>query len=188
MRASTLKLAEAIQSPLENSDQLTVVIAFEDAASRQWALQTYGQIIHQMDESEARVRTVWWKLDALMDAGLARTAAQSAAGADMIVIAAHGDRELPSETKTWIKQWLPHKAYGGSALVALLDGQHYGPAHRFLQTAASRGNMDFLYRPVEIVRHSLPIHVLPAPKTTGDTAFGVEETDSFSTARWGINE
>jgi hypothetical protein len=94
-----------------------------------------------------------WKFDLLRIPELRDVAATDAAGADMILIATHGDGELPTEVKAWIDGWLVEKRKmyeRQSTLAALFDAlpKTVGiPAlaqFAYLQRVARKGNMDFL--------------------------------------------
>jgi hypothetical protein len=62
-----------------------------------------------------------WTFDLLREPLLRDWAIGEAADADMVVIAACGDAELPDYVKTWIEHWLLQRGEKRSILVGILD-------------------------------------------------------------------
>src|SRR6266496_5988323 len=68
-----------------------------------------------------------WTFELLRQPRLRGWTATQAASADMIIIAARADKELPDYVKTWIESWLPQKREGLATLVGIL-GEEAEPA------------------------------------------------------------
>lgn len=124
-----------------------VVIAYEDA-------ETFHRVKGALNDFFAgnaaahQGKTAAWKFELLQDLRLSRMALEDAATADLIVISAHGDSDLPAAVKNWIAHWLDNKTTDGGVLVALLDAasQECRPAAQifhYLGTAAASGHFEW---------------------------------------------
>ena len=98
-----LKSAEREAAPAFN-----VVIAYEDFETGKNAKKTYDFLVEHLGH-ECEFNNQMWKFDVLALPKLKEIAARDAAEADIIIIAAHGTCELPSEVKSWIDRWLREK-------------------------------------------------------------------------------
>jgi len=118
-------------------------------------------------------------------------AAKDAAAAEIIIISAHGGRELPGEVKSWIEMWLGYKTEA-SALVALFDIEtDINPARAYLADIASRAQIEFFCQPGQWpgAPHTRSTTTLAHPRNEKTMAFlanATEEVPSFP--HWGINE
>ena len=89
-----------------------------------------------------------WTFELLRQPRLRGWAATEAAGANMNIIAARGDRELPDHVKTWIESWLPQRREGLATLVGILgeEAEPSGQTRRlcaYLRQMAEKGRMRF---------------------------------------------
>jgi len=129
------------------SQRLTIVMVYEDYATGKLAQQIFGNVAEQLGP-DCGLDHQMWKFDLLRSPRLQELAAEEAAEAIMIIIAAHGDAQLPDEVKTWITKWSSMKRTHPSALVALFDGNNLSPHDRvatrsYLQHVAQTERMDF---------------------------------------------
>ena len=87
----------------------------------------------------------------LQDPGVRDAAAQDAAVADIVIIAAHGDSELPEHVDYWFQAWVGRNA-SPMAMVALFDRPTASAEVReevraSLARIAQTGGMDFFAEP-----------------------------------------
>ncbi len=115
-----LELNQPFMQPFEPAKDLKVVVACESskAAGRVCAVL---EVIGRNCEMEGRLIYSWWNFDGLTVAALRKLAAMEAAAANIIVIAAHDQEELPEEVINWLNQCLAMTEFHPRALVALLD-------------------------------------------------------------------
>ena len=92
-----------------------------------------------------------WTFELLRQPCLREWAATEAAGADMIIIAARGDKELPDHVKIWMESWLPQRREGLATLVGIL-GEEAAPSGEtrrlcaYLRQMAQKGHMRFFWQ------------------------------------------
>jgi len=99
-----------------------------------------------------------WKFETLDNLRLGTEAAKAAAEADMIIIAASGEYELPAQVKNWFERWLPLKRKGVTALVALRDDHDQtfyenSPLCAYLRWVARKWGLDFFSNSAEWWQH-----------------------------------
>jgi hypothetical protein len=88
-----------------------------------------------------------WTFELLRHPRLRDWAATEAGGANMIIIAARGDKELPDHVKAWIESWLPQRREGLGILVGILGEEAEPPGETrlcaCLRQMAEKGHMRF---------------------------------------------
>lgn len=98
-------------------------------------------------ESDFNLSNKLWSFDLLRSPKIREFAARDTAEADMIIISAHGEGDLPEEIKAWLQRWLQRKKNDDGALVALVDNHPSSgdgcPALTYLEQIASKAGMDF---------------------------------------------
>jgi hypothetical protein len=62
-----------------------------------------------------------WRFDVLQEAGLRETALNEASVAVIVLVSAHGRRDLPKVVSDWLQQWLKRKSKEPRALIVSLD-------------------------------------------------------------------
>jgi len=169
---------------------LNVVIAYEDLETGKRAMKTYEYMVQQLGD-QCLFANQMWKFDVLAVPKLKDFAAKDAAAAEIIIISAHGNRDLPGEVKSWIEMWLGFKTEAG-ALVALFDGDgDFNPARAYLADIASRAQIEFFCQPTVWSgnAHTRSTTTLAHPRNEKTIAFlasASPEVPSFP--HWGINE
>ncbi len=169
---------------------LNVVIAYEDLETGKRAMKTYEYMVQQLGE-DCLFANQMWKFDVLAVPKLKDIAAKDAAAAEIIIISAHGGRDLPAEVKSWIEMWLGYKTEA-SALVALFDGDtEFNPARAYLEDIASRAQIEFFCQPSIRLgsAQTRSTTTLAHPRSEKTFAFlttATQEVPSFP--HWGINE
>lgn len=149
MQSSLLTEREG-EEGMQITCNINVVIAFEDAAAGKHAEGFYERLKERLG-SDFEFTRYQWSFALLQDAGVRDAAAQDAALADMVIIATHGDAELPAHVDYWFQAWVGRHA-GPMALVALFDRPATSvEAREDLRSAlaciAQTGGMDFFAEP-----------------------------------------
>jgi len=169
---------------------LNVVIAYEDLETGKRAMKTYEYMVQQLGE-QCLFANQMWKFDVLAVPKLKDIASKDAAAAEIIIISAHGGRELPAEVKSWIEMWLSYKTEA-SALVALFDTDtEFNPARTYLADIASRAQIEFFCQPGQWpgATHTRSTNTLAHPRSEKTIAFLANVTQEVpSFPHWGINE
>lgn len=88
----------------------------------------------------------WWSFDQLGDGCVYQEAAQAAAEADIIAVAAGSKHSLPSQTEAWIEAWLILRKEREGTLACVVGDSviENPPVQRHLRKVAHRAGMDFL--------------------------------------------
>ncbi len=144
----TLFNSMAGDSDLSNSPNLNVVLAYEDYAAGIDAVRTLSRLAQRPVLAGAFDAPAVWPFQTLAGPALRSIAAQEAAMADLIIVAAHCPGPLPIPVRQWIELWLGLREPSPAALVALLDGvddDTHAPAsiEPYLLHCAERAGMDF---------------------------------------------
>ena len=191
---SLLAKPTASDSLMEKGDLFSAVVLYEDLATRHRAMQICDRLVQRF-WADVEFDFNWWRFDFLHDSALAGDAVRLAARSELILLAAHAGRELPTAVKDWIESWLPIREPGFGVLVAMIGTEEdrlrgLSPIHVYLREAAQRANMDYLPQ------------VIDAPLGTHDTSIETitkraEKVTSLldgilhrppTPVRWGINE
>ncbi|MHB8520909.1 MAG: hypothetical protein ACYDH9_09130 [Limisphaerales bacterium] len=144
---------EAVDNPEEErvepgkARRFEVVVAYEDFATGIRAKKAFDGVLRELG-SDLTFNCKLWKFDILRIPQLKEMAADDAAEADMVLIAAHSGSELPAGVKKWIDLWVTRRRPGPRALVSLLDPEEGSPSGRnlvcnYLHQVSERGHMDF---------------------------------------------
>jgi hypothetical protein len=88
----------------------------------------------------------WWRFKYLADPEIAMEAAQRAAQADLILLAAQSP-ELPVDVQRWFEGWLPNRQTGDGALVLVQPSPNEAapslPLRSYLRSTAKRAHLDY---------------------------------------------
>jgi len=177
-------------SDRDMNSALNVVIAYEDLETGKRAMKTYEYMVQQLGD-QCLFANQMWKFDVLAVPKLKDIAAKDAAAAEIIIISAHGGRDLPADVKSWIETWLGYKTEA-SALVALFDGESdFNPARTYLMDIASRAQIEFFCQPdiwpgAPQTRSTSTLAHPRSEKTMAFLTTTTQEVPSFP--HWGINE
>jgi hypothetical protein len=141
-------LAKSSDSLPKKADSFSAVVLYEDHATRDHAMEVCDRLVHKF-WADVEFEFSWWRFDFLQDSALASDAVRLAARSELILLAAHAGRELPSPVKSWIESWLPIRKPGFGVLVAMIGTEAdrlkgLSPIHVYLREAAQRAYMDYL--------------------------------------------
>ena len=96
-------------SELDITCNLNVVIAFEDVAAGKHAQRFYEYLTERLG-ADFEFTRYQWNFSLLKDPNVREVAARDAATADIVIVATHGDNDVPDHFKSWIKMWLGRNA------------------------------------------------------------------------------
>ena len=177
-------------SDREIDSALNVVIAYEDLETGKRAMKTYEYMVQQLGD-QCLFANQMWKFDVLAVPKLKEIAAKDAAAAEIIIVSAHANRELPTAVRDWIELWLAHKTEA-SALVGLFDANTIeNPIRTYLTEVARRAKIEFFCQPglwpgSAATRSASTLARPRNDKTFAFLANATQEAPAFS--HWGINE
>jgi len=144
----TTKISKAAPRPRRAERvPLKTVIVYDGFADLIRAYEMWAAIVARLKDKIQIVSSAW-DFTGLRDPRLRRQAALNTASANVIVLSASGQSELPVYMLHWINSWLPWKKGRRAALVAVLDQQAPLPpaaAHlrNYLRRSAEQAGMDF---------------------------------------------
>lgn len=169
---------------------LNVVIAYEDLETGKRAMKTYEYMVQQLGE-QCLFANQMWKFDVLAVPKLKDIAAKDAAAAEIIIVSAHGGRDLPAEVKSWIEMWLGYRTEAGALVGLFDDDSEFNPARTYLANVASRAKIEFFCQPGiwPGAPHTRSASTTAHPRNEKAIAFlttATQEVPSFP--HWGINE
>jgi hypothetical protein len=170
----------------ERARRCAVVSIYEDLGSRQLLLQLCDSLARKFKD-DLEFQFDWWRFKYLADPEIAMEAAQSAAQADLILLAAQSP-DLPVDVQKWFEGWLPNRG-AGDGLLVLVQPSPKGASQSlpaYLRLTAQRARLDYL-------RLSSPgptagvAGIVPGPPLFQPD---VNEllTDDDPPLHWGINE
>ncbi|MBM3840656.1 MAG: hypothetical protein FJ398_22385 [Verrucomicrobia bacterium] len=127
---------------------LRFFIAYENIEMGLQALQLYQRVARRFGQ-EHRFQLDLWKFEALGVPSLDKHAAEEAAAADLVIVAANRDDRVPLDLRIWVEQWTDRKIGKECVLVFLSEHSHSAPdgaapLHTFLRDVASQNLMTFL--------------------------------------------
>ena len=128
----------------ETTKRCGVVSIYEDLGSRDLLLHLCDALAWKFRD-DLEFQFDWWRFKYLADPAIAMEAAQSAAQADLILLAAQSP-ELPVEVQKWFEGWLPKREAGDGALV-LVQPSPKGASQSlpaYLRLTAKRARLDYL--------------------------------------------
>ena len=95
-----------------------IVILYEDGETRVGIREALAKAVRQ---SGYKCRISEWKFSMLDSPAMLKQAVEDTATAEMIVVCARGNSELPEAVKVWTEQWLANKTTSTGIFIGLLD-------------------------------------------------------------------
>ena len=154
-----INVSNDIASPAAK-EQWRVVVVCEDEFNHDRAIALSHELVSRF-WSEFEFEFQWWQFNNLFDSARAMEAAEAAAQADMIVVAANAGGDFPDSIKGWCKAWLKLRNSREGAVVGLI-GTPDKPARpsetkmHYLHDLAHRAEMDFLSELGSVLSHKVP--------------------------------
>jgi hypothetical protein len=133
--------------------EFRLLLAWDDFASGRRAVCFLERLVDEFGRMFTFVPS-FLRFEDLRQPHVAQQMEDQAAEADLVVIAACGDAELPLLVKDWIRKLGAEKEHSDGALVALLSPGESGfvndrPVHWHLSEAARRSGRKFLCNPID---------------------------------------
>ena len=137
-----------------------MVAAYEDAAARERAVGFCDQLVGRF-WTQVEFDVSWWSFVSLEEVNGAREAVQKAAQAEVIVVSAAPEGDLPAAVKAWIEAWLGLRGEREGVLAGLtgsVDAPHVeeGPKHLYLRRAAHLAGLDYLTQVPSHISRAIP--------------------------------
>jgi hypothetical protein len=125
-----------------------IVLICEDWDASRHATGLYRRLKARLGE-DFGVEPHPWDFSALTDPAFREMAAGEARGADMVIIAVHGQQALPAEVGEWVELWVGENR-NSPALVVLFDvpaAPARGVISKYLEGVARKGGMRLFIEP-----------------------------------------
>lgn len=147
-----------------------VVVVYDDRNAASRAMNVVSGLVRQFGD-DFELRCDLWRFDILGLARARKAAARAGDAADLLIVSASGETDLPMPVRDWLNWCADGKTPGSAALVALLEsncrlGDAQCRTRRFLQSVADRNLMDFFLHEVDLPRTSPRL----APEAPGERA------------------
>ena len=132
---------------LDDKSQFKAVAIYEDGSTGRRAKRFYDKLILEL-EDECDFSLQLWSFQVLAIPELRKSAIESAAQADFVILSLHGKAGLPVDIREWIETWSKLIVGKGPALIALVDksttrGGTNDSALAYLKGVAKRTEVDF---------------------------------------------
>ena len=132
---------------LDDKSKFKVVVIYEDGPTGRRAKHFYDKLVHEL-EDECAFSLQLWSFKVLAIPEFRRSAVESAAQADFVILSLHGKAGLPVDIREWIETWSKLIIGKGPALIALVDksmtrGGTNASALAYLKGVAKRTKVDF---------------------------------------------
>jgi hypothetical protein len=171
-----------------------LVVAYEDALTRERALQLYDHLAQQL-LNDYDFQCSWWKFEHLQNTTLRSRAADAALEANMIIVSLRAQPALSPVQQAWMEDWVPRRDNSKAALVALIagagkSGSEPAPMLALLQNAARKGRMDFFtqgFDTTQTPQDSLVDSIARRANVVTPVMHQILH-HRMPTPRWGINE
>lgn len=130
---------------------LRAILVYEDVAAALRAQDLIHRLASEL-QPEFELSNEVWKFELLRHLQLKEEARAEAVEADLIIISAGKDTELPEMITSWIESWLADKVGRHTSLIALFNREEPSTAEadvkpqsarEYLRRAAEIGGMDF---------------------------------------------
>lgn len=149
------------QKRLEAKETCSVVVVYQDAATRQRAMSVCDFLVKKF-WSEIEFDFQWWRADFLTNARMAEDAGTNAAEADFVIICPSVESEISPALQAWFDTWIERRGGREGALVVDFTEEDVAQTPsvqrkiRFLEGVARRAGMDYLSCVPLPVANSLP--------------------------------
>ena len=124
----------------------TIIVLFEDNCSRDAAIRLCTAL-EKTFHSEFDFEITWCRFKYFNDPAVVGEAAETAAHADLILVAIQRADDLPLEVKAWFERWLPNRQSEGALVLLQTSEPPSGPTisqSPYLYLLAQRANLDYI--------------------------------------------
>jgi hypothetical protein len=138
---------------IETPPEFKLLIAYDDFANGRYAMRFLERLVDEFGRLFSFIPRLL-KFEDLMRPQVAEQVEKEAAEADMVVVAAYGEADLPTLVKDWLCKLGPRKGKDDGTLVALFSSGKEGtashrPAQWHLRKAARRSDREFVCNPID---------------------------------------
>jgi hypothetical protein len=180
--------------PPHNARACKIVTFYEDFASAMRAYRVFEWLARNFS-GDLPVKATSWSFSMLGMSRLTSTVLRDSASADVLVVSANGDKDLPPHVAAWIEDCISRERNAGPVLVALLDDEFEEDGSTAilcssLERIANREGARFLRNRDLKERMHCDLSVEPARNGSGNPV-RARDTAPYSivtTHRWGIND
>lgn len=167
-------------------DLCTVVVIYDDSASRTRALQACDYLLRQEWEN-VELDFHWWRTDFLSDPHMGRAAARHAIASDIVIVCSREGNGIPPILGAWFESWIDGRKNHEGAMIDLgATRTATRPAHRLtLQAIAQRGGFDYLTATPEQPGSDF---LKSAPPMSSPTRMDDRPAPSHPPSHYGLNE
>lgn len=149
----TLRKVKAGGQAKANRSNLNVVMVYDDRHAASRAMNILSGLVRQFGD-DFEFRCDLWRFDVLGLPEVRREAACAGAAADLLVVSASCDKDLPLPVQDWLNSCADGMPPGSAALVGLLESRGRGDVQcrtrQFLKDAADRNHLGFFLREVDL--------------------------------------
>jgi hypothetical protein len=135
--------------PFASSDVCTIVVLYDDDATRARAMQACDFLVSQFWQ-DVELDFNWWRSDFLADPVLAGQASKAAMASDFLIVSLAQGREVSPGLESWFELWLGQRTRIEGALIDLTttNRSNSSPSRLelFLSEVCRRGNFEYLKR------------------------------------------
>jgi hypothetical protein len=151
---------DQLEEQSEAKENCSVVVIYEDATTRQRAMDACDFLMQQL-WLEVEFDFHWWRADFLEHAPMAQAAAEQAVNADFVIVSSKAENEPSSTMKAWFESWIEDRHGRDGALLdltttGLTDTGNIWPTAMFLRGVARRAMLDYLTTTPQTMTGTLP--------------------------------
>jgi hypothetical protein len=145
---------EASDGAEETKSTFDVVVVCDDRSAARRAMKFFNELVREFGD-EFEFHCELWRFDWLDVPKIRAAAVLESSVADLLIISAQCDADLPAPVKDWLNRCIAEKTPGSSGLVAMLESHRSRNdmqcrTRQFLQSAANRGGLDFFLHEVDL--------------------------------------
>jgi len=145
---------EASNDIEETKPAFDVVVIYDDTSAARRAMKFFSELVREFGD-EFEFHRELWRFDWLESPKIRAAAVLESSVADLLIVSAQCDADLPAPVKDWLNRCIAEKTPGSAGLVAMLESQRSWNDMRcrtrqFLQSAANRGGLDFFLHEVDL--------------------------------------
>lgn len=138
------RLTTFAKANVEVSSRFNALIAHDDASMGIWAKHVFSNVTRHL-EPGCQAGLEVWKFNTLQMPAPAASAPDDAVAANMIILAAREQNEVPHAVRKWIETWLARRAGAEGTLALLLEpalnaSTANSPTRIYLREVGQRGN------------------------------------------------
>ena len=145
---------EASDGVKETKPAFDVVVIYDDRSAARRAMRFFSELVREFGD-EFEFHCDLWRFDWLDLPQVRAAAVLESSVADLLIVCAQCDADLPGPVKDWLNRCIAEKTPGSGGLVAMLESHRSAydiqtRTRHFLQSAANRGGLDFFLHEVDL--------------------------------------